>query len=190
MIRCSRCHAAIDEQATNCPHCGKSLDVHQDTTICAQCGASNKADDYFCRKCGAILTSRKVTEQLPWSEEVYSEVEVVPEQQARGAYLIINTGGAIVALPDEGQVDLGREDPVSGIYPDINLEAFGGDKFGISRLHARITLEEGLAFIEDLGSLNATFVNRRLIKPHARRQIYDGDEIQLAGLTLTFHFGS
>lgn len=190
MIHCSYCHAEIDEQTTTCPNCGKSLDVRQDTTLCAQCGASNKADDYFCRKCGAILTFRKTAEQLPWSQEVYSEVDKTSAQQTRGPYLIINNKGTIVSLPSQGQVDLGREDPVSGIYPDINLEAFGGDKFGISRLHARITLEEDQAFIEDLGSLNATFVNRRLIKPHMRHQIYDGDEIQLAGLTLTFHFGS
>jgi len=190
MINCSHCHTEIDEQATTCPGCGKPLGAHQDTVACPQCGADNKADDYFCRKCGAILVYRKPTGRLPWSQEVYSEADETSKQHTKGPYVVISPNGAIVSLPHVGQTNLGREDPISGIYPDVNLEPFGAEKYGVSRLHARFTLEEDQVFIEDLGSLNSTFVNRRLLKPHVQYQLYDGDEIQLGGLTLTFHFGS
>jgi hypothetical protein len=48
----------------------------------------------------------------------------------------------------------------------------------VSRLHARIRLEEGQYILYDLGSKNGTFVNGRLVTgPYI---LQDGDEIQIA----------
>jgi ABC transport system ATP-binding/permease protein len=47
----------------------------------------------------------------------------------------------------------------------------------VSRLHARITLEEGQCFLEDLNSLNGTFVNGNPIK--GKVPIKSGDRISL-----------
>jgi len=190
MITCPRCHSQIDEQARICPVCRQPLDLYQDTVVCPHCGARNRANEYICRKCNAVLIYRRTTEKLPWSHEVYSEVEKTVAEQVEGPYLVINPTGAIVGLPSGGQVNLGREDPIAGIYPDLNLTPFGAEKYGVSRRHARIILHDDRALIEDLGSLNGTFVNRRLLRPHIQYPVYEGDEIQLAGLTLTFHAGS
>lgn len=54
-----------------------------------------------------------------------------------------------------------------------------------SRRHARILREDGAFFIEDLGSVNGTLVNGKLIQ--ARTRLYPRDRIEISGLTVTFH---
>jgi len=188
MRDCPYCNASIDEQATKCPHCGKQLNTRQDI-LCPHCGSRNEADDYFCGKCGAVLISHQTDERLPWSDETAAAIKTFNNEEKEGPFLIVVADGTILPLPQEGQVAIGREDPVTGAYPEINLEPFDAERYGVSRLHARLILTKGQAFIEDLGSLNATFVNKRLVKSHTRQELYDGDEIQLAGLSLTFHYG-
>ncbi len=188
MTICTHCQAEVDEQTQICPNCGQPVGKSDETFVCPHCGASNGMEEYFCRQCGAVLI-RRTTEKLPWSQEVCREAEKAVTQQIEGPYLVINPTGAIVGLPSVGQVILGREDPIAGVYPDIDLTPFGAEKYGISRCHARITLQDDSAFIEDLGSLNGTFLNKRLLRPRVRCPLHEGDEIQLAGLTLTFHNG-
>lgn len=190
MTTCAHCQAEVDDQTQMCPNCGQPLGKSNELTVCPHCGAASHREDYFCHQCGAVLIFRRTTEKLPWSQEVYWETEKTVAQQVEGPYLVINPTGAIIGLPSAGQIILGREDPVAGVYPDINLSPFGAEKYGVSRRHARITLQDDFAFIEDLGSLNGTFLNRRLLRPRVRCPLYEGDEIQLAGLTLTFHNGS
>jgi len=185
MSDCPYCRMQVDDQATTCPNCGKQLSNRQNI-VCPHCGSQNEADDYFCGNCGAVLISRKTDERLPWSDEVASTAHT-SDTKGEGPHLVVLGDGAVLSLPREGEVNIGREDPVTGAYPEVNLEPFNAEQYGVSRLHARLVLEKGQVFIEDLGSLNATFVNKRLVKPHSRREIYDGDEIQLAGLSLTFH---
>jgi len=46
----------------------------------------------------------------------------------------------------------------------------------ISRVHARISLQDGTFILEDLGSTNGTFVNGQRVHHHVLRS---GDEIQI-----------
>ena len=68
-------------------------------------------------------------------------------------------------------VEIGR-DPNAGFHVDDDL---------VSRRHARVTSDDGAAYIEDLGSLNGTFVNGNQVK--ARTRLQPGDDI-LIGVTL------
>jgi DNA-binding winged helix-turn-helix (wHTH) protein len=55
---------------------------------------------------------------------------------------------------------------------------------GVSREHARVTIEGGSATLEDLGSRNGTFrAGERITAPVALR---DGDQIQLGPVLMTF----
>jgi DNA-binding winged helix-turn-helix (wHTH) protein len=58
------------------------------------------------------------------------------------------------------------------------------DDSTISRRHARILVAEKAAVIEDLGSKNGTFVQGRRIEK--RRQLSDGDQVQVGSVMLTF----
>ena len=79
---------------------------------------------------------------------------------------------------DKDVVTLGRNHPASGIVNDIDLP-----HRTVSRRHARIVLDGGLYFIEDLGSENRVFVNDR---PVRRVPLADGDTIIIGQYVLVF----
>ncbi len=84
------------------------------------------------------------------------------------------------------EVIAGREDPVSNVFPEVNLDPYGGDEGGVSRRHAKFTLRGTQWTIEDMGSTNFTFVNKQRLQPHQPRPLNNGDEIRLGRVTLTF----
>jgi DNA-binding winged helix-turn-helix (wHTH) protein len=54
----------------------------------------------------------------------------------------------------------------------------------VSREHARVVIDGGVAVLEDLGSKNGTFVNGQAIKGPVH--LADGDEIRIGAFQLTF----
>ena len=68
----------------------------------------------------------------------------------------------------DGENIVGRDDTAQ-----VHLRADG-----ISRRHARITISNGRAIIEDLGSKNGTFVGGQRVD--GARELHDGDEIRLS----------
>jgi hypothetical protein len=78
---------------------------------------------------------------------------------------------------DGGQNFIGRWDPETGSFPEVDLEQ-DDPEAKISRKHALIIVENGKITIEDIGSLNGTYVNRgnRLI-PGTPLEIKAGDEV-------------
>jgi DNA-binding winged helix-turn-helix (wHTH) protein len=54
----------------------------------------------------------------------------------------------------------------------------------VSREHARIVIENGVAVLEDLGSKNGTFIHGQAVKAPVR--LADGDEILIGVFQLTF----
>lgn len=77
-------------------------------------------------------------------------------------------------LLGEGPNEIGR-DPNAGIWLDEPL---------VSRRHARITVADGSAFLEDLGSKNCTLVNDRPVA--GPTPLNDGDLLQIGSTILTF----
>ncbi|HEX3149874.1 MAG TPA: FHA domain-containing protein [Gemmataceae bacterium] len=76
-----------------------------------------------------------------------------------------------------GKNYLGRTDdkPV-----DIDLEdQEAADRIWTSRQHAVISLEDGKLLIEDLNSLNGTFVNRTRVHPGQVRELVENDVVQV-----------
>jgi pSer/pThr/pTyr-binding forkhead associated (FHA) protein len=56
---------------------------------------------------------------------------------------------------------------------------------GVSRKHA-VVHRAGASFtIEDMGSTNGTYVNKKRIQPHAPQAIKPGDEVRFGKLSLT-----
>jgi len=78
---------------------------------------------------------------------------------------------------DSGQNFIGRWDPETGSFPEVDLEQ-DDPEAKISRKHALIIIEGGKITVEDIGSLNGTYVNRgnRLI-PGTPLEIKAGDEV-------------
>src|SRR5204863_9704409 len=78
---------------------------------------------------------------------------------------------------------LSAGDNVIGRNPEC---AVWVDAAGVSRRHARLTLdtETGAAAIEDLGSMNGTFVNETRVQ--STLPLRDGDLVHLGSVALTF----
>ncbi|HLW70536.1 MAG TPA: FHA domain-containing protein [Candidatus Binataceae bacterium] len=72
---------------------------------------------------------------------------------------------------------VGRWDPETGSFPEVDLDA-DDTEAKISRKHALIRLDGGKITIEDIGSLNGTYVNRQpRLQPGNPTELKDGDEV-------------
>lgn len=100
--------------------------------------------------------------------------------------LVVVGTGAVLPLPAASQALVGRSDPVSKFYPDIDLGPYGALDQGVGRRHARIFLQGGQVMIEDLDSVNGTLVNGQRVLPHQSRALSDGDQITLGRMLLRF----
>ena len=58
------------------------------------------------------------------------------------------------------------------------------DQIWSSRQHAVIKVDQGVMVIEDLNSLNGTFVNRQRIHPGQQRELHPGDIVQVGTVQL------
>jgi len=78
---------------------------------------------------------------------------------------------------EDGKNLIGRWDPETGSFPEVDLEQ-DDPEAKISRKHAMIIIENGHITVEDIGSLNGTYVNRgnRLI-PGSPQEVTSGDEL-------------
>jgi pSer/pThr/pTyr-binding forkhead associated (FHA) protein len=95
---------------------------------------------------------------------------------AQGAALVIRAGGGRVgeSFPLQGErATIGRR-PDSAVFLD---------DVTVSRDHALLVRRGGDWHLDDLGSLNGTYVNRHRIESH---RLEDGDELQVGKFKLTF----
>jgi CRP-like cAMP-binding protein len=89
-------------------------------------------------------------------------------------------------LNREGETTVGRIDPVTGIRPDVDLTNLDGQR-SVSRRHAKIIFVGGeFQVIEEIGTMNGTFVGGRRIATGAPASIKDGDRLRFGLVDLSF----
>jgi pSer/pThr/pTyr-binding forkhead associated (FHA) protein/AAA+ ATPase superfamily predicted ATPase len=158
---------------------------------CPFCGTIHAANTLFCGECGTYLLPEETklgTDPLV-GELDWVGPEVGEEQGAVLAIrLRIGEQGREVEIPVLQVIHLGRLDPASDIFPEVNLTDDGGLEKGVSRRHARILKREGLVLIEDLGSINGTFVNGKRLASYRPERLYTGDLLQLGKLLIEVEF--
>ncbi len=139
---------------------------------CKACEAENIEGALFCEECGA-----KITESLKTAGSAAGE--------ERGHLSLTSSDGNNVEIPAKDEIVVGREDPISEVFPDIDLTDLGGMEQGVSRKHAVIRRTGPDFTVEDMGSTNGTYINRKKIQPHQPHMIKPGDEIRFGKLSLT-----
>jgi len=174
---------------------------------CLNCGwDGNEPDWEFCGHCGSELTGiaeqaepslkrakvsapSQITEP-PVAESAKSEPSPPPAAAvpAVKAKLVVVQTGRVGQEFDitKDSMNIGRLDPDSGVWPDIDLSQ---DDPGsqVSRKHARIFFEDSKYFIEDLGSINGTFINKGpRLTPGKPQELKSGDEIVMGRTFLSF----
>ncbi|MEO0248590.1 MAG: FHA domain-containing protein [candidate division WOR-3 bacterium] len=163
---------------------------------CPVCQAEHPENTLFCDECGSYLQGggQKETDPLAAAEVTWMEreetIEVAEEEVVApvSIKLSIPDSGRDVELPLTKEVNIGRLDPASASFPDIDLTSDGGLEKGVSRRHAKITRRGNEVFIEDLGSINGTFLNRKKLTPYLPQVLKSGDELQLGKLILRVSF--
>jgi pSer/pThr/pTyr-binding forkhead associated (FHA) protein len=85
------------------------------------------------------------------------------------------------------EVSIGRLDPATATFPDIDLTTDGAMQKGVSRRHAKLTRKGTEIFIEDLGSVNGTLLNGKRLTPYLPHVLNDQDEIRVGQLLIGVH---
>lgn len=156
----------------------------QSWVFCGHCGDKIGVDDVFCAHCGA--RQPLVGTQAP------NLTPVAPSLSRTTAQLYI-VGANDVVKPftiDKESVLLGRTDPHTGIFPEIDLTMYDPET-KVSRRHARIYRQGEQFLVEDLGSVNGTVVNSVnggsiRLNTKSPRVLAAGDELKLGGTLLKF----
>jgi pSer/pThr/pTyr-binding forkhead associated (FHA) protein len=151
---------------------------------CPECGFLNGEGANYCQKCGAYLAPQTEvkagTEPTTATYRVGETGELIPVDveaiAEKGAALVIRSGGGRVGE----SFPLERDRMTIGRRPDSDVFL---DDVTVSRDHALLVRRNGDFYLDDLGSLNGTYVNRRRIESH---RLADGDELQVGKYKLTF----
>jgi pSer/pThr/pTyr-binding forkhead associated (FHA) protein/uncharacterized OB-fold protein len=101
--------------------------------------------------------------------------------------LVVDENGAEIPLDGQRQsFVIGREDPISGIHPEVDLTPHGGESGGVSRQHARLERNGDQWSVIDLDSTNYTRLDGKRLDPNVPTPIADGARLQFGRLALTF----
>ena len=149
------------------------------TVYCGFCGGRIAADDVFCAHCGARQPLAGVGASAMLHTVRPTAKLVVAGTTELDASFILQKDSNL----------LGRTDPHSNIFPEIDLSRFDPET-KVSRRHARIWLEGETFLVEDLGSVNGTVINDSVrLAPRQPRVLDSGDKLRVGETTLHFLVG-
>ncbi|HWK27044.1 MAG TPA: FHA domain-containing protein [Solirubrobacter sp.] len=150
---------------------------------CPECGFVVTEGANYCQRCGAYVGVREderddATTATYMIDEQTGELRPVDvgDVAASTGALVIRSGGGKVgqSFPLEGErLTIGRSPEAEIFLDDVT----------VSRDHAVLVRRGGEWFLDDSGSLNGTYVNRRRIESH---KLADGDELQVGKYKLTY----
>jgi pSer/pThr/pTyr-binding forkhead associated (FHA) protein len=146
---------------------------------CQECGFQNPEAANYCARCGALLVKDdsgvEATQTFTAEEGDDAQSDALEDLGISGPALVVRSGGgrAGETFHPEGETTIGRS-PDCGIFLD---------DVTVSRKHAVLVERNGSFFVEDQGSLNGTFVNRKRVES---AELEDGDELQIGKYRLTF----
>lgn len=153
--------------------------IQAEMVFCGFCGGRIAADDMYCAHCGAKQPLAGVGSSAAL-------------RAARATAKLIVAGttelDASFALERESNT-IGRSDPHSNIFPEVDLSKYDAET-KVSRRHARIRRQGDTYLIEDLGSVNGTWINDAVrLAPNQPRALESGDKLRLGETTLHFLLG-
>lgn len=156
------------------------------TIRCSQ-GHDNPDGSAFCDECGEPLSAVAATPAAaPVAAPSAGAMPMSAPAEITHPRLVVESDSAVFDLTGKTEVMIGREDPISNIYPDVDLTPHGGEEGGVSRLHAKLLINGGQYLVEDQNSTNFTYVNRQRLQPKTPSPIKDGDELRLGRVNLKF----
>lgn len=134
--------------------------------------------EQYRRNVQEIMSGQAVAEDSAYDEDYGRTIYVQEPAAERQAQRKLETSkGKLVAVLESPVMTLGKKKGEA----DVVLE-----DASVSRLHARITKEQDVHYLEDLNSTNGTFKNGLQLQPYEKRELEEGDEVKLGRVTLIF----
>jgi hypothetical protein len=144
---------------------------------CSECGFQNPEAANYCSRCGALLTKGEASGETTQAFSAEEVGDLAHEDFGlEGPALVVRSGGGRAGesfRPSGERTRIGRS-------PDCEIFL---DDVTVSRNHALLLERDGRYFVEDQGSLNGTFVNRKRIDS---APLEEGDEVQIGKYRMTF----
>jgi pSer/pThr/pTyr-binding forkhead associated (FHA) protein len=147
---------------------------------CPECGFQNPESANYCSKCGALLqkdeTGVETTQTFTPDDGDEESGSTLDEVGIKGPALVVRSGGGRAGetfIPNPERTTIGRS-------PDCDVFL---DDVTVSRKHAVLVRNGDDFLIEDQGSLNGTFLNRKRLES---APLSDGDELQIGKYKLVF----
>ena len=144
---------------------------------CQEGGFQNPEAANYCSRCGALLAKG---EHAAETTQTFSAEEVADLEHEdfglEGPALVVRAGGGRAGesfRPAGERTRIGRS-------PDCDIFL---DDVTVSRNHAVLIERDGRLWVEDEGSLNGTFVNRKRIES---ARLEEGDELKIGKYRMTF----
>lgn len=112
-------------------------------------------------------------------EEEYGRTVFIEEKEVAEPRMhrLLSVDGKLLATLDRTSLSIGKKKE----EVDLALE-----DASVSRLHARVTVERNIAYLEDLNSTNGTFKNGLRLQPYEKRKLDEGDEIKCGKVMIIF----
>jgi hypothetical protein len=145
---------------------------------CQECGFQNPEAANYCARCGALLEKgeAQVETTQSLSPDEVGDLEHEPVVGLEGPALVVRQGGGRAGesfRPAGERTRIGRSPECEIFLDDVT----------VSRNHAVLIARPDGYTVEDQGSLNGTFVNRRRIDSAV---LSSGDELQIGKYRMTF----
>lgn len=166
--------------------------------FCPFCQRKNKEDAIRCQHCGVLLIAHTpgsfTTASIQKIPAEYREKQ--PSLNERHGSLPFGSFALFVmdfeeplVLQNQPKVIIGRDVPAND-EASLDMSRYGDLSLGISRHHAQISYENGSYTIEDLGSTNGTWLNRRRLTAKQPHPLQNNDHLWLGPLKMVFCFAT
>jgi CRP-like cAMP-binding protein len=130
------------------------------------------------REANALL-ERLVGREVDTEHSSLDSTQIIRAEKAVRHRLVDVTSGHEFFFSNGDETTIGRADPVTGILPDIDLTAVDLNR-SVSRRHAKIIRASGdYHMLEEVGTVNGTYVNDQRIPTGTPVTIHNGDSVKI-----------
>ncbi|HEY3057275.1 MAG TPA: cyclic nucleotide-binding domain-containing protein [Thermoanaerobaculia bacterium] len=126
-----------------------------------------------------LLLERLVGREIDADHAALDSTLIKPSEKTTRHRLVDVASGTAYFFSNGDETTIGRADPVTGILPDIDLTGVDTNR-SVSRRHAKI-IKSGDEYhvLEEVGTVNGTYVNDQRIPTGVPVTIHNGDLVKI-----------
>jgi CRP-like cAMP-binding protein len=130
------------------------------------------------------LLERLVGRELDADHSALDATQIAPAEKGASHRLVDVATGTAFFFSQGDETTIGRADPVTGILPDIDLTPVDTNR-SVSRRHAKI-IRSGRDYhvLEEVGTVNGTYVNDQRIPTGVPVTMHNGDLVKIGLISM------